>query len=287
MSGNTIHLSAGPAVAMVDGNNSFTGDNRYSEICTAGPAGTTIFRWVQKTQGGCATISATAQPVFGLAASTASNAAVTVYRAGRGYCAYNNTAVLGNWATVTADGRCSDSGVAAVFAPPAGAVAVAEASGAGNVLVSIWPAPSTPASAAAGPVLLARTVTTTVEAGGSDVDSVATTIAPGGCIRVSAFYENLTGTSNPDYYLNLGSAGHWLLQSGSGNPGHLYALICNAAGVQNAQVVHAAVGVGPWYGNALTIKASSAVDTSTAVKISISANAAQQVRLSWTVERLY
>ena len=138
----TLHLNAGPSVAMVDGNNTFTGDNKYSELCLATSTGTTAARWVQKTAAGCQVISATTQPVFGLAAATVASASATVYRAGRALCSYSNTAIAGNWATISSSGQCTDSGTAATSAPPSGSVAVAEAAGIGSILVSIWPSPS-------------------------------------------------------------------------------------------------------------------------------------------------
>jgi hypothetical protein len=284
-SGNTLQITAGPAMATVDGNNAFTGDNRYSERCTANATGTQANRWVQKTSTGCQ-VSGSATRVFGLASATASSGSVTIFRAGRWKCAYSNTAVLGNWATVTSDGRCADSGVAAASAPPAGAVAVAEASGAGSVLVSIWPAPSASGTSTSSPIVIARTKSTTVGSGDTDIDSVNTTIDAGKCVRVQAHVENLTLGANPDVYLHWGSSS-WLLETGSTGTLWVNGTVCNASGVQNSQVVYAAAGVGTWYGNAGTIKATASVDTSSAAKISISANSGQQMRMNWLVEKLY
>jgi hypothetical protein len=143
----------------------------------------------------------------------------------------------------------------------------------------------TPPSATS-PALIARTITTTVGSGNTDIDSVTTTIDAGKCVRVQAHWENLTGSVNADIYLNLDTTA-WQLSTGVTGAGMLNGMICNAAGVQNSQVVYGSVGIGAWYGNSGAIKTTSSVDVSTAKKISISANGSQQMRMNWLVERLF
>lgn len=107
---NAGTLAIAAPVATTDGDNAFTGDNRASIKCMANATGVAANRFVKMASDGCQVVTSANDEVIGVAVAAAANGPATVITGGRVLIDSDSAVSVGDYLTLTADGRVHPAG---------------------------------------------------------------------------------------------------------------------------------------------------------------------------------